>query len=101
MTPFVGDLIKRRTKFQRPVERDTAAVHVLGKYMQAFISQEGPWNLTAGVSLAERAALSFEYNIPLPSRQTLDYRIAETLAIVLDFVLGRTPKYSYSNADES
>lgn len=51
-------IIKRRTIFQRPTEREAATLHVLVKYMQAFISQEGPWSLTAGVSLAERHSLS-------------------------------------------
>lgn len=48
------------------------SVHVLRKYMRAFISHESPRNLTAGMSLAEaRAVLSFEYNIALSSRQSL------------------------------
>jgi len=51
-------------------------VHVLSKYMQAFISHEGPQNLTAGISLAW-AMLSFEYNIALSSRQSLDYQVAD------------------------
>lgn len=72
-----GDLIRRWTKFLQLVEI-AAYLHVLRKYMQAFISHKGPRNLTAGMSLAEaRAVLSFEYNIALSSRQSLRYQIAD------------------------
>jgi len=72
---------QQRTKFQRLAE--TAAY--TGKYMQAIISREGPRSQPHREREPRRAALSFEYNIASPSRQTLDQQVEQTIVIAPDF----------------